>query len=71
MSTKVNRAPSISTFIVRFSWAGWAQEAGVSWYGRVNHVQSGDHCAFTDLTDMMRFIQDHLGWPVKLPSAEE
>jgi len=47
--------PSVSTFVVRF-WREWSA-AGPRWYGRIEHVQSGESIAFPDLDAMLDFVR--------------
>ncbi|RME87087.1 MAG: hypothetical protein D6770_10285 [Anaerolineae bacterium] len=61
----MNRAPHM-TFIVRIWWVE-APEASAPlggprhWYGRVEHIESGQSAAFRDLSALMTFIEEQGG----------
>jgi len=47
---------STQTFVVRF-WREWSG-AESRWRGRVEHVQSGQGVAFSDMEQMKEFMRD-------------
>jgi len=55
-----------TTFVIRI-W--WTQPASVSaatqprWYGRVEHIESGQTLTFRDLSALLAFLQEHSGLP--------
>ena len=53
----------IASFVLRFTQELWQDPQGeprVEWRGHIRHVQDGDEFRFTELTDVMNFIQQAL-----------
>jgi len=53
----------IASFVLRFTQELWQDPQGeprVEWRGHIRHVQDGDEFRFTELTDVMNFIQESL-----------
>jgi hypothetical protein len=54
---------SIASFMIRFTqhiWTDSQDEPQVQWRGQINHVQGTEELTFTDLTEALEFIQQHL-----------
>ena len=49
------RISPASTFVLRF-WREWSATTG-RWRGRIEHLQSGLHADFVDITEMLDFLQ--------------
>jgi hypothetical protein len=53
----------IASFLIRFTQDLWEDEQGeprVQWRGRINHVQGDEEQSFTDFSEVVEFIQQHL-----------
>ncbi|CAN5825675.1 hypothetical protein BH10CHL1_BH10CHL1_17650 [soil metagenome] len=53
----------IASFVLRFTQELWQDPQGeprVEWRGHIRHVQDGDEFRFTELTEVMNFIQQSL-----------
>jgi hypothetical protein len=61
MMTEAQR--NIASFLVRFTQDLWQDENGeprVQWRGHIRHVQDDEEARFTDFTEVVTFIQQHL-----------
>jgi hypothetical protein len=63
MSTEHGPGPPLNTFVVRF----WREPRSGHpyWRGQVQHIQSGEHIAFTDRTSLLRFLLRWVQMPEK------
>ena len=52
----------IASFVMRFAQHIWEDqgEPHVQWRGKIRHVQGDEEIVFTDLTEALQFIQNHL-----------
>ncbi|MGD8751188.1 MAG: hypothetical protein PVG14_07185 [Anaerolineales bacterium] len=53
----------IASFLIRFTQDLWEDDQGeprVQWRGRINHVQGDEEQSFTDFSEVVEFIQQHL-----------
>jgi len=62
-----------TTFVIRIWWAQPATASASApeqrrWYGRVEHLESGQRMTFRDLSALLAFLQEQSGL---LPAAEE
>jgi hypothetical protein len=65
MSTEHGPGPPLNTFIVRF----WREPrpGRPYWRGQVQHIQSGEHIAFTDQALLLHFL---LRW-IQMPEKDD
>ena len=53
----------VASFMIRFTQDMWRNTAGdpeLQFRGRINHVQGDEEITFTDFSEAVRFIQEHL-----------
>ncbi len=59
-----------TTFVIRIWWVPSVSSAATvqpRWYGRVEHIESGQTLIFRDLAALLAFLREHSG----LPSSPE
>ena len=63
MSTEHGPGPPLNTFIVRF----WREPRSGHpyWRGQIQHIQSGEHVAFTDKASLLHFLLRWVQMPEK------